>query len=770
MELIEHSVDFIETVNVRAAHYIASLPKTEITEIFKRRADNKNLEMKHSQLQKFIKEVISSNGVVTRNYKYAKGPICPFGGRLFSNGVQGVMREFRGLLMRDSSTDIDMKNAHPTILKYLCGIHDIRAPCLDSYVANRDRILAEWDPNERDKAKVLFLTAVNDNKLRKKEHGNKTFKAFDVEMKDIIQPAFYDMDYFNEIKRIIPSDKASNPQGSMLNRILCAWENKILQVAIQCALSKNIEIGVLCFDGFMTNGNWYGTPELLRDIEAACEEAFPKLGMQWAFKPHCMDLSIPEEFVIPNNNAETLVASARQQENLANIRHRIDEFELTHCKILNTDRYIIEYPNDHITPILFKTKEKLQNMYCHLAHITTNIDKAASVPFITYWTNNNPQIRSKLSMDTYPNPKLCPETAYNLWQPFYAESLPDAPENYNGVVDFMKDHILTLSGLDESTAKYFECWIAQMIQFPEIKSNCPVLISKPGAGKGQTLSMLSQMFGDEKVCESTNPSRDVVGSFNSQMASGFLVNINEIKKTDTTENMGQMLALITDKKLNINSKGVDVIKVTSYHRFIITTNQPDPLEVSPVDRRFWIVRCSDKRIGDILYFNQFQHYIDDPIAVKSLYTYFKNHPGFGEGFSIEDFRSNEKPCSDHQRNMVRANLAVHLQWLIDFTERHPTLCEITMLTSTMYTDYKTYCDTTGLTYKNTSARFGLALVNDTDGCVIQGTRLTKGSTKKLLLPKVREIYGIATDYPSTPGCFYGGDDNDDNSNDFNGII
>ena len=753
-------MELIERTDLRAIYYLASLPKSVSIEIFKRRKDKETNDSKYNRLQNYIKEVIKSNGVVSRTYTYSPGTDPDFGGRLFSGGsIQGMPREFRGLVMTHT-TDIDMKNAHPTILKYLCSKYKILCPNLTGYISDRDQILSSFE--NREKAKALFLTAMNDNKLRKQDHSNKIFKRFDEEMKDI-QSAFYDLEDFSELRRSVPADKASNPQGSTLNRIMCAYENKILQVALQVAKSNGLDIAVLAFDGFMVYGNHYANMELLDLLNNACSEAFTGLGIRWDYKPHCTILSVPEDFVIPENSADklALLKSEQKKENQTKNDLRCIEFEKTHCKILNTDRYIIEYPNNRMNPIIFKTKEKLQNMYCHLEHVTTNTDKAGSIPFISYWTNNNPNIRSKLSMDTYPNPKLCPDSAYNLWVPFYAESLPEAPENYNGVVDFMKDHIFTLSGLDEYTAKYFECWIAQMIQFPEIKSNCPVLISKPGAGKGQTLSMLSQMLGDEKVCESTNPSRDVVGAFNSQMASGFLVNINEVKKTDTTENMGQMLALITDKKLNINSKGVDVYKVTSYHRFIITTNQSDPLDVSPTDRRFWIVRCCDRRIGDVSYFNKFQSYIDDPIAVKSLYTYFKNHPGFGDGLSIEDFRSNSKPCSEHQRNMVRGNCAVHIQWLIDFTERHPDKNEITMLTSAIYTDYKMFCDTSGLSYKNSSSKFGLSLLNDSDGCVISGTRVIKGTTKQILLPKVRSIYGIETTFKEIPTTFYDGDDTDE---------
>ena len=66
-------------------------------------------------------------------------------------------------------------------------------------------------------------------------------------------------------------------------------------------------------------------------------------------------------------------------------------------------------------------------------------------------------------------------------------------------------------------------WIAQMIQYPEIKSVCPVLISEDGAGKNTILEFLKRMLGEKKVMETTKPQDEVCGHFNSKMQDAFLL-------------------------------------------------------------------------------------------------------------------------------------------------------------------------------------------------------------------------------------------------------
>ena len=79
-----------------------------------------------------------------------------------------------------------------------------------------------------------------------------------------------------------------------------------------------------------------------------------------------------------------------------------------------------------------------------------------------------------------------------------------------------------------------------MVQYPAIKTKVPTFISKEGVGKSWLIKLFKVMFGNDKVLETSNPSRDVWGDFNGMMMNAFIVNLNEISKKETMEAEGKL--------------------------------------------------------------------------------------------------------------------------------------------------------------------------------------------------------------------------------------
>lgn len=240
----------------------------------------------------FCKDLIKSNGEITRLYTYSNSLIK---GRLFSGkSIQSMSSIVRGFLCTHT-TDIDMCNAHPVILKYICDQQEIRCPHLTYYIENRDELLNDF-PN-RQEGKEMFLICINSDKKYKRTNKidgilNDELVQFDAEMK-FIQTKLFDVPQFNYIKTGLP---IVNAKGSFLNKIMCIYENQILQSIIQNLKNKNFEIFALMFDGVMIYGNEYENIELLNDIENLINNEFTGLKMKLSFKPHCELIEIPSEY------------------------------------------------------------------------------------------------------------------------------------------------------------------------------------------------------------------------------------------------------------------------------------------------------------------------------------------------------------------------------------------------------------------------------------------------------------------------------------------
>jgi len=220
------------------------------------------------EFKDYLKDMIKAKGTMKRLYKYTDATPVGEGGRLFcGHSIQGVARDFRGFLCKGVSTDVDMKNAHPKILLWLCNKYHISCPELREYCVNRDEILTSLTTQlgkSNDIWKTTILKMVNTS-WETRRHKCEFLKKFDKEMKEI-QIKLIQEEELTHIWNCRPT-KPHNFLGSNINRILCHFENEILQIIINEMNRRGYEIMSLMFDGLMIYGNHYQNETLLRDLE-----------------------------------------------------------------------------------------------------------------------------------------------------------------------------------------------------------------------------------------------------------------------------------------------------------------------------------------------------------------------------------------------------------------------------------------------------------------------------------------------------------------------
>ena len=300
-------MEFVERYDLDKIQYLNSLSFTQAKQILGKCKNDDERRVKFEQIGRLCSGVIKNRGMMIRQYAYSLSTPLESGGRLFcGSSIQGLPKSIRGFLIGDITTDIDIVNAHPVILLYICKKHNIHCAELEHYVLNRASVLSKFD--DREKAKKLFLTSVNSNK--KITSNNKILKIFDTEMKEI-QRVLVDIPEYADIKDSVPdSKKTDNWNGSTINRILCMMENKILQIALSLCNRLKIEVFAPMFDGLLIYG---GRPHgLIEELNSAVKQAFPGLNVKWAFKDHESDIYIPdgwtppvkEDVKIANNDAD----------------------------------------------------------------------------------------------------------------------------------------------------------------------------------------------------------------------------------------------------------------------------------------------------------------------------------------------------------------------------------------------------------------------------------------------------------------------------------
>ena len=307
-----NSFSFTEKPCIRSLHFLKHMSFNKFKTISAKKCKNEEDRFKcFNKMKHYVKTALDNKGIIQCNYEYSSSTPMLLGGRLFANNsIQQVACEIRGLLFKHT-TDIDVSNCHPVLLLYLCNKNNIPCANLQKYVENRDSILFEICA-DKDEAKRIILCSMNDSEKNYKVNNSSFFRAFDNEMKNI-QNLITVFPEYKPYRDAVPDDKINNENGSTINRILCGFENQILQCCIEMIQkTTKFEISTLMFDGLMIEGNHYNNAQLLRDLENYIESIFPGLNIKFAFKSHDNSISIPDNFDYNNLGSVSLTPDQKE--------------------------------------------------------------------------------------------------------------------------------------------------------------------------------------------------------------------------------------------------------------------------------------------------------------------------------------------------------------------------------------------------------------------------------------------------------------------------
>lgn len=206
-------------------------------------------------------------------------------GRIFSqNSLQSITRRVRHTIASETMVDIDMVNAHPTLLIRLCDEHDLPCPCLKHYHSLRQ----EWIDFLRpftDDPKKLILSIIN---------GGFTGKSYGV---DLVDRLILEMDAIHsKVISLYPhlfkmakkmKGDTGNVKGTTLNYRLCQMERQCLEQILDFLIGSDIQVHVLCHDGLMIEKR----PHF--DYDELCVRLSEHIGLSVKVKPmaEALDLS-----------------------------------------------------------------------------------------------------------------------------------------------------------------------------------------------------------------------------------------------------------------------------------------------------------------------------------------------------------------------------------------------------------------------------------------------------------------------------------------------
>lgn len=308
------------------------------------------------------------------------------------------------------------------------------------------------------------------------------------------------------------------------------------------------------------------------------------------------------------------------------------EFEKENFKVVQNSCFVQEiYDEENKRKLIQRGTTELNVAFSHL-HIkyvcweeNKRVEKV--IPFIPLWVKCE-NIRRYDRMDCFPDMAKCPPNCFNIWSPFEMERYNDTPlvltDEVREGVAFLRNHMSIMCDHQPDTLLEFEKWIAQMIQFPEVKSHMPIFQSKEGSGKGSFFSLLKKILGKDKILETESPEEYVWGRFNNMMETAFLVVMNEISKQMTNGGIDKIKGLIDGAEIQIQHKGKGAYNMKSFHRFAGCTNAWDGgITINKGSRRFLMCKMSDEKKGDTEYWLKYRALLENTDVLRGFYNYYK---------------------------------------------------------------------------------------------------------------------------------------------------
>jgi len=305
-------------------------------------------------------------------------------------GLFMIRREIRHTLAGDSFVDIDIDNAHPSMLCQICESNDIKCDILKSYIEDRqmwfDLVVKHWNIADCDKVKEnssnlkdipknLFIRLmysgghkkwVDDWGLDKNIPVHSKIQMFLDEVKSIAEcignanPELYEIARMNkyvkakkEIKEIakkkglvpdLKNIKPVNVYGTCCSYVMQEYESRLLEAMYNFLIYKNCIQNnkcVLCADGIMIEKhNYYNN--MLSEMEDYLYDVTKfrlKLSTKAMNKGYnkILDDHLPPNYVYQSNNTIKINSQYLLNSNDDNngMKENLDNFFQSDTKILN---------------------------------------------------------------------------------------------------------------------------------------------------------------------------------------------------------------------------------------------------------------------------------------------------------------------------------------------------------------------------------------------------------------------------------------------------
>lgn len=555
-----------------------------------------------NQCEKYLNE--SKRGVVEVVYHQRNGR-----GRFFADyslSMSSMKREIRHTIADGYYVDVDMVNAHPVILEFICNNEEIKCPELTYYINNREKCLKLKNIN-RDIMKNNYLSIINggghDKSIKQLNKFAKEITRIHNELCSKKSTQYDEHVVYSKSKK-----RTKNFKGSFINILMCNLENEILQTMLEY-FGKPTD-AVLCFDGVMLpkydeNGN-----ENKYNLRGCSTYIKNTIGIKMKLKIKPMDkkLTVDDDAFYNEVVIDDVIPFDR------NDNYTWNDFEREYKKNYLFDSRLSMY--NEILPKLKKILARVSDgdgyyvkkvNTCRKLFNITSLGSKMSVSFKV--VGERKAIKIEDIVDEFPNvfkyrdiivePNSVNRNIngnLNIWVGFKAQDLelkePVDEKLIDPILDLIKN--VWASG-DVKIYEGLLYFFAHIVQKPgERGLRNILLVGGQGTGKSFVIDFLSEYVFGEHLVSSMVGIRKATQKHNEHLQGKKLYVVNEMASTrDEFRSNFDTLKGLTDRVLDIEPKNKNSYEVKNIGSWIFLSNHDDTMYLERDDRRNVCLRVSD---------------------------------------------------------------------------------------------------------------------------------------------------------------------------------
>lgn len=284
----------------------------------------------------------------------------------------------------------------------------------------------------------------------------------------------------------------------------------------------------------------------------------------------------------------------------------------------------------------------------------------------------------------------------------------------NFVVDMSKFNLIlshikeVMCGGKDELYNFFIGWLASIIQKPADKLGVAILLKSEsqGVGKNALCEFIAQHIIGSKHSVSLTGMDKLICRFNAHLGSKLFTICDEIKNYDNGKDVIDVLkSVITQKMVEIESKGIDSVKMSDFNNYIFLTNNSSTLKIDPTDRRFFVLDCINNWANDKDYFTKFFTQVNDLSGIHMFHWLAR--------YDLSKFSRYNIPNTELKINMKLDSVNPPVRMLIEIATEQinddilkPFDNKVRVSSDNLYNMYRTWSEQSGFRGQYTKVSFG----------------------------------------------------------------